>query len=230
MAWLTCAPLTDKGAAMSAPAQPRFETNAAPGRWTGLRLAAIEREPRKLACLTVQQCTPKGLPSFLRYGMSQPPNPRQERDAMPNFFGQTYKDRQTAAAEAKKALAAKFLEKPPFNPEDPAYIERQAQRRAIVEARDAREAQRAAERAAKAAAEAARLAEEARIAEEARKEEERLAEEARKADEALRELQRIEEAARKTESEAQKKAERDARYAARKARKIERKNELKRYY
>ena len=78
---------------------------------------------------------------------------------MPNFFGQNFKDRQTAAAEAKKALAAKFLEKPPFNPEDPAYIERQKERRAIAEAREAREAQRAAERAAKAAVQAARLAE-----------------------------------------------------------------------
>ncbi len=54
---------------------------------------------------------------------------------MPNFFGQNFKDRQTAAAEAKKALAAKFLSKPPFNPDDPEYVERQKRRRSIIESR-----------------------------------------------------------------------------------------------
>jgi hypothetical protein len=171
-----------------------------------------------------------GLLIVVGCGMSLPPNPPQERDAMPNFFGQNFKDRQSAAAEAKKALAAKFLSKPPFNPDDPAYVERQAQRRAILEAREVREAERAAERAAKAAAEAARLAEEERVREEARREEERLKEEARKAEEALLEMQRQEDAAKKAEVEALKKAERDARYAARKARKLQRKSELKRYY
>jgi hypothetical protein len=182
------------------------------------------------ASQTILQCAVDGLPGAARYGKSRSLLKRQEQDAMPNFFGQNFKDRQAAAAEAKKALAAKFLEKPPFNPDDPAYVERQKQRRAIVEAREAREAQRAAERAAKAAAEAARLAEEQRRLEAERLEQERLAEEARKAEEALKELQRLEEGQRKAEIEAQKKAERDARYAARKARKAERKAELKRYY
>ena len=48
-------------------------------------------------------------------------------------------DRQAAAAKARKALAEKFLSRPKYDPNDPAVVEREAKRRAILEARaDAR--------------------------------------------------------------------------------------------
>ena len=98
-------------------------------------------------------------------------------------------------------MLAKFKARPA--PDDPAVLERQAERRAIVEAREVRMAERraereaeaarlAAEQAATAAAEAARLAEEELAAKEAAKQE------------ALLKLEQ--------------KAARDKRYAARKAR------------
>lgn len=113
----------------------------------------------------------------------------------------TFADRKEAAEKARKALLEKFKARP--GPDDPMMLAAQEQRRAVAEARAVRQAER----------EAARQAELARLA---------AAEEARQA-----ELRRLaeEEAARiaaeKAEQRsllAQQKAARDARYAARKAR------------
>jgi hypothetical protein len=108
-------------------------------------------------------------------------------------------DRLGAAAAAKNAMLERFRSKQA----DPAVLERQAALKAISDARDARQAERKAAR----EAEAARLAAEraAAAAEQAARE----AEERRLANEA---------AGRTAALEAQQKAARDARYAARKAR------------
>ena len=120
---------------------------------------------------------------------------------MAAFKGSTFKDRATAAAEAKKALMESFRARPPAD--DPAVLARQAERRAIVEAREIRAAERKRQKeeeaARAAAADVARLEAEAKAAEESAA---RAAEQAAR-DEAIR---------------AERKAARDARYAARKAR------------
>lgn len=117
------------------------------------------------------------------------------------FKGNKFNERQTASAEAKRAVLAKFQSRPPAD--DPAVQARAAERRAIAEARDARMAERRVEREAEAARrEAERLAAEAADAERRKAEEASQAEEARAA--ALLKLEQ--------------KAARDARYAARKAR------------
>ena len=118
---------------------------------------------------------------------------------MAGFKEAGFNERMSAAAEAKKAMLEKFRAKP--GADDPAFLEKQAARQAIREAREARAAERkaaklAAEAEAKAAREAAAKAEEERLA----------------AEQAEREA----EAAR---LKAEQKAARDARYAARKARK-----------
>ena len=112
-----------------------------------------------------------------------------------------FHDRKTAAENAKKALQAKFLAMP--KPDDPAVLARQAEQKAIAEAR----AIRAAEREVARQAELARLAAEdvARLAEQA----------AREAEEAVK---AAEQAERALALEAERKAARDARYAARQAR------------
>ena len=128
---------------------------------------------------------------------------------MPSFkddFG----GRKDAAANAKKTLLEKFRAKPAAD--DPAVLERQAARRAVSEARAARNAERkaaklAAEAAEKAAREAAEKAEQERVARET-------AEKA--ANEAASLAAR---AAAQVKLLAEQKAARDARYAARKARK-----------
>nr|WP_321985747.1 DUF6481 family protein [uncultured Lichenicoccus sp.] len=117
------------------------------------------------------------------------------------FKQNKFSERQQTSATAKATLLAKFNARPA--PDDPAVLQRQAERRAVIEARDARMAERrvereqeaarlAAERAAAAAADAARLAEEELAAKEAARQE------------ALLKLEQ--------------KAARDKRYAARKAR------------
>lgn len=123
-----------------------------------------------------------------------------------------FTDRMSAANEAKKALLNKFKARP--TPDDPRVLARQEERKAILEARAIRETERerlkqerlareAAERAEREAkAEAERIETEARLAEEAR---------IREAEEALR-------VASMLSLEAEQKAKRDARYAARKAR------------
>jgi membrane protein involved in colicin uptake len=123
-------------------------------------------------------------------------------EAMSSFMSPDLEKRQSAAAAAKKALLERFR----AASEDPRIAEKQAERAAIVAAREKRMAEReAAKRAREAeqAAEAARLAEAERLA---RIEEEKL--------QALIEAEKAEAEARLL---AEQKAARDARYAARKA-------------
>ena len=120
-----------------------------------------------------------------------------------------FQDRQEAAAKARKAMAEKFLARPKYDPNDPAVIAREAERRKVLESRAEREKERAKRKAEQEAAEAA--------ARPPRKLSATGATAARRsspveADEASRraELERV---------EFEKKLERDARYAARKERK-----------
>jgi hypothetical protein len=137
-------------------------------------------------------------------------------EEMPPFNGHNFQDRQAEAANARKAQLEKFRSRPDSN--DPAVLEKEAKRRAIIEARRVREAERERKRKVKEAEAAAkRAADEA-----ARQEQLRLEAE-------LQEQLRLEEIARKEALEADKKAERDARYAARKERKQQRKSEIQRY-
>jgi hypothetical protein len=137
-------------------------------------------------------------------------------EEMPPFNGHNFQDRQTEAANARKAQLEKFRSRP--DPNDPAVLEKEAKRRAVIEARKVREAERERKRKIREAEEAARKAAE----EAARHEQLRLEAE-------LQEQLRLEEIARKEALEAEKKAERDARYAARKERKQARKSEIQRY-
>lgn len=116
--------------------------------------------------------------------------------------GSTFEDRRASAAEAKKALAERFKARPPAD--DPEVLARAAERRSIQEARELRQAERSKQ---KAAEEAARLRED-----EARK----IAEAAAAAE---AEAKAAEQAARDEAIRAERKAARDAKYAARKARK-----------
>lgn len=133
------------------------------------------------------------------------------------FKGSKFQDRITAAADARKALAAKFKGRP--GPDHPDVIARQKARQEVLRARAEREAIREKERAARAAEDARRLEAE-RLARE--EQERRAAEE--------REQLMVLEAEEKARIEAQKKAERDARYAARKANKQKRKEDARRFY
>jgi hypothetical protein len=132
--------------------------------------------------------------------------------------GNSFADRQAAAAKARKALADKFLSTAKYDPADPVVVEREAKRKAILEARVVRDAERAKRRAEAAAAEAARKAAE----EAARQEQLRLEALAREA-----EAQRTQEEQERLEYE--KKLERDARYAARKERKKKKKSAAERW-
>ncbi|MGP2491001.1 DUF6481 family protein [Mesorhizobium sp. PUT5] len=121
-------------------------------------------------------------------------------------------ERRNAANEAKKALLERFKARPAAD--DPQVLARQAERKAILEARAVREAEKqrlrqeklareAAERAVREAAEAAaRLEAETKAAEEAK----------------IREAEENERISRLLADEAARKAKRDARYAARKSR------------
>jgi hypothetical protein len=137
-------------------------------------------------------------------------------EEMPPFNGHKFQDRQTEAANARKAQLEKFRARP--DPDDPIVLEREAKRREIVEARKVRDAERERKRKIQEAEDAARKAAE----EAARQEQLRLEAE-------LQEQLRLEEIARLEALELEKKAERDARYAARKARKVQRKTEIQRY-
>ena len=132
--------------------------------------------------------------------------------------GNKFTDRQAAAASARKAMAEKFLANSKYDPADPAVVEREAKRKAILEARLVRDAERAKRKVEEAAAEAARRA----VEEAARQEQLKLEALAREA-----------EAERQRETEAQveyeRKLERDARYAARKERKKKKKSAAERY-
>ncbi len=105
-----------------------------------------------------------------------------------------FAERLSSAAKAKTAVLQKFLQKP--GPDDPAFLERQAQQKALLEARDKRAAER----------------KRARDLEAARKVAEQ---QAREAEEMARKAAQIE---RDLALAAERKAARDARYAARKAR------------
>ena len=130
----------------------------------------------------------------------------------------SFADRQAAAAKARKEMAEKFLANSKYDPADPTIVEREAKRKAILEARALREVERSKRRAEEAVQEAAR-----RAAEEAARQEqvklEVLALEA--------EAQRAREEEERLEYE--RKLERDARYAARKERKKKKKSASERY-
>lgn len=120
---------------------------------------------------------------------------------MSGFKGSTFNDRASASADAKKALLERFKAKPAAD--DPEVARRREERLAIAAARELRMAdrrvQKAEEAQQKAAEEAARLeAEQLRLAEEA--------------------AQAAEQAEREEAAKAARKAIRDAKYAARKAR------------
>jgi hypothetical protein len=121
-------------------------------------------------------------------------NERHKAQSMSGFREPGFADRQKAAQQAKQNLLNKFRTQP--GRDDPAVAARRAEREAIAanreKARLAREAEKAAE---KRRAEEAAAAEAARIARE-----------------------REEEAERQAALEAEQKAKRDARYAARKDR------------
>jgi len=124
------------------------------------------------------------------------PKPRKQQGlSMSGFKEPSFADRQKAAQQARKDILNKFRAQP--GPDDPAVKQRQAEREAQAalrakakEARDAEKAERQLREAAAAAEETARLARE-----------------------------KEEAAARELELEAERKAARDARYAARKKRK-----------
>ena len=132
--------------------------------------------------------------------------------------GNSFADRLAAAAKARKAMADKFIANSKYDPNDPAVIEREAKRKAILEARVVRDGERAKRKAEEAAVEAARLAAEEAI----RQERLRLEALAREA-----EAQRLRDEEEKREYE--RKLERDARYAARKERKKKKKSASERY-
>lgn len=117
---------------------------------------------------------------------------------MAAFKGSTFKDRAEAAADAKKALLEAFKARPSID--DPAYKARMEQRKAVAEARELR------------AAERARTKEE----EEKRLKAETEARKIAEAEEAIRKAAETE--ARDEQIRNERKAARDARYAARKAR------------
>ena len=110
-------------------------------------------------------------------------------------------DRLDAAAAARKAALARFQARPA--PDDPAVKAQQAARKAISDARDLRAAERKAAREAELARQAAERASKAADLAALEAEQRRLAAEA---------------ANREAAFEADRKAARDARYAARKAR------------
>ncbi|MBL8582322.1 MAG: hypothetical protein JNL61_08865 [Rhizobiaceae bacterium] len=124
----------------------------------------------------------------------------------------TFAERRDSANDAKKALLEKFKTRPAAD--SPEVLARQAERKVVLEARAQREAERARLREERLAREAAERAERERIAEEAR----RIAEEEAKAAETLRMAEENERIARVLADEAERKAKRDARYAARKQR------------
>ncbi len=116
-----------------------------------------------------------------------------------------FAERRTAAAEAKRQLLAKFASAP--KPTDPEMQEKLAAREAVAQAREARRAEREAQK----QAEHDRILAEAAAAAAAAEQEQRAEAEARQAEIAER-------VSRVVADEAARKAERDRRYAARKAR------------
>lgn len=121
-------------------------------------------------------------------------------------------ERRNAANEAKKALLERFKAKPAAD--DPAVLARQAERKAVLDARTIREAEKARLKQEKLAREAKERAEREAVAEAARI----AAEEAAMADARNKEAEENLRISRLLADEAERKAKRDARYAARKQR------------
>ncbi len=121
-------------------------------------------------------------------------------------------ERRNAANEAKKALLARFKARPAED--DPAVLARKAERQAILEAREKRNIEKEKLRQER----LAREAEERRIREAAEEAARLEAEERARAEAQAREAEENERIARLLADEAERKAKRDARYAARKAR------------
>jgi len=123
------------------------------------------------------------------------PDLKRSPSTKPAHTRTNFDDRLSAAAAAKQALLERYRSRPAAG--DPAWIEQQAALKAIADARDIRTAERKAAKEAEAARVAAELA--------ARRTQEQIA--------------AAEAKARVAAEEAERKAARDARYAARKARK-----------
>lgn len=121
-------------------------------------------------------------------------------------------ERRNAANEAKQALLARFKARP--SDDDPAVIARKAERQAILEAREKRNIEKEKLRQER----LAREAEERRIREAAEEAARIEAEERAQAEAKAREAEENERISRVLADEAERKAKRDARYAARKAR------------
>src|ERR1700678_1379554 len=132
--------------------------------------------------------------------------------------GTRFTDRAAAAAKARKEMAEKFLANSKYDPADPAVVERETKRKAILEARKVRDVERAKRKAEQEAAEAAR-----RVVEEAARQEQLTHEALARAAEAERQREEDE------RLEYERKLERDARYAARKERKKKKKSAAERY-
>ena len=148
------------------------------------------RDARRCTRFCVAWCLlcPADVPTVTDVGL-------KARKARPvsGFREPGFSDRQKAAQEARKNLLNKFKSQPGLD--DPAVAARRAEREALAAKRAEAKAAREAEK-----AEQKRIAEEAAAAEAARI--------AREAEEAI---------AKQAEVEAEQKAKRDARYAARKA-------------
>lgn len=128
---------------------------------------------------------------------------------MPSFKSPDLSERLSRAADAKKTLLQKFKKAP--GPGDAAWEQKAAERKVVAEARAAREAERL-------AAKKVRDAEQKRLAE---IEAARVAKEKAEFEELLK-LEAIERAEAEERLKAEQKSKRDARYAARKAAKLER--------
>ena len=120
---------------------------------------------------------------------------------MPGFKDNDIAERREASAQAKKAMLEQFRERRAAG--QPASAERHAERLAVIEAREVRKVAKQAEKERQAVESKAREQEAAQLAE--TQEETKAAEKQRKADEGVKRA-------------GDQKAARDARYAARKAR------------
>ena len=115
---------------------------------------------------------------------------------MPVFKGESFQDRQSAVVAAKKQLLEKFKARP--GPDDPAVQAREAERRAVAEARAGRAAEREAARKAREAEEAARSAADDAARLEARRQDELVRLEQARLEAELATIAKAEAAARKT--------------------------------
>lgn len=123
-----------------------------------------------------------------------------------------FSERLGASNEAKRALLEKFKTRPAAD--DPAILAKQAERKTILEAREKREAEKARLKQERLAREAVEREERHKLDEEARLKAEAEAAELARA----RDAEEAERVAGLLALEAEQKAKRDARYAARKAR------------